>query len=150
MCRYRSPLGVRSWTIGPMGDGRSWSLFEQLVSADQAALSVDQRSLVAFGCVRQEVNSGGFDRYFRYSHGDRAETARETARSVGCEPLAVLIERGIDRIALTPYPRDAQVREAQIDDGDIEFDDLDESFYELEADTDLNGFMDAIAERIPN
>ena len=131
-----------------MGDGRAWSLFEQLVTADQVALSDDQRSLVALGFVRQEVNSGGFDRYFRYAYGDSAETARETARSVGCEPLAVLIERGIDRIGLAPYPRDAEVREAQIDDGDIEFDDLDDSFFNLEAGTDLDGFMDAIAERI--
>jgi hypothetical protein len=71
-----------------------------LRARDLASLTRDQQLLVALGEVRQEVNSGGFDRYFRYSGGGQAPTAVDAAREIGCPASAELIE-GVELGSLT-------------------------------------------------
>ena len=131
-----------------MPQQRAWELFERLGNANASDLSRDQLLLVALAGVRQEVNSGGFDSYFRYSYGKHAPAAVEAATEVGCARLALLISEAMARLALNPYEQDPSRREARIDEREIEFDDLDQSFYDLEGEDDLDARMQTLAARI--
>jgi hypothetical protein len=132
-----------------VGEPRAWKLFEQLWDTDPSILSRDQLLLVALAGVRQEINSGGFDSYFRYSYGDHAPFAVEAANEVGSAAFAALISEGMARLGLDPYPGDPSVREASIDDHELEFGDLDQAYYDLEAADDLDARMETLAVRIP-
>lgn len=127
-----------------MTERRAWTVFESLVLRDVDELSPAERQLVSVCSVRQEINSGGFDSYFRTSYGDTAPLAIETATAMGSPELAALIAQAVDRLGLDPYPSDCTVREDAIDDFDVEFDDLDEAYYALERDHDL----DALTEQL--
>jgi hypothetical protein len=132
-----------------VSEARAWSIFETLWNTDRSALSRDQQLLVALAGVRQEVNSGGFDRYFRYSYGADAQTAVDAANEVSCPALGALILEGIARLDLDHYPADPATREDRIDSLDLEFDDLDASFYALESQDDLDARMETLAARMP-
>lgn len=132
-----------------VSEARAWSIFETLWDTDRSGLSRDQRLLVALAGLRQEVNSGGFDRYFRYSYGADAPAAVDAANEVSCPALGALILEGIARLDLDHYPAEASTREDRIDALDVEFDDLDASFYALEDQDDLDARMETLAARIP-
>jgi hypothetical protein len=131
-----------------VSDGRAWPIFETLWKTDRSALSRDQQLLVALAGVRQEVNSGGFDRYFRYSYGADAQAAVEAANEVSCPALGALILEAIARLDLDQYPADAVTREDRIDALDLQFDDLDALFFALESQDDLDARMETLAARL--
>jgi hypothetical protein len=131
-----------------VSEARAWAIFERLWDRNPADLTPDELLLVAVCSVRQEVNSGGFDSYFRYAYGDTAPSAVDAATAMGSTDLAALISQGISRLGVDPYERDCSVREARIDDLDLDFEDLDQAFYALEAADDLDARMETLASRI--
>ena len=52
-----------------------WDRYGQLADQEPAALTPAQRGLVAVCDLRQEVNAGGFDTYFRAWGGNSADVA---------------------------------------------------------------------------
>jgi hypothetical protein len=132
-----------------MSEPRAWAVFESIFDRSPDELTPAELPLVAVCSVRQEVNSGGFDSYFRYSNGDTAPAAVEAAKAMGSSDLAALISQAIDRLGMESYPADCSARESRIDDLDLAFDDLDEAFYAPEASDDLDARMETLASRIP-
>src|SRR4051794_34691909 len=85
--------------VNAMGDSMAesdpWELYERLAAGELADLSPEQRRFVAVGCLRTEVNNGGFDPYFFNSAGDLAADALAGARSGNADGLAALIARAM-------------------------------------------------------
>ena len=65
--------------------------------------------------------------------------------AMGSPELAALITQAMARLGDEPYQQDRSVREDRIDDLDLEFEDLDQSFYALEASVDLDAQMESLA-----
>lgn len=121
-----------------------WSAYEQLQDRPRDGLSDAEMALVCLGDLRQEVNSGGFDSYLRYWGANTAPQAVATCRSVSeLGALAEVLVEALDRIGT--YDPDPDVRFEAIDSRDVTFDDLDDRFYEIEADADLDSVMDRLA-----
>jgi len=63
-------------------------VFENLANQEDSdstavdQMSHEQRMVFALNMLRQEVNSGSFDAYFRYAGGKTAPQAAEAARSL--------------------------------------------------------------------
>jgi Domain of unknown function (DUF4375) len=68
-------------------NGVGWYVFEHLAELEATDtnsvedMTPEQRLVFAFNFLRQEVNSGGFDAYFRYSGGDTAACAQQAVPS---------------------------------------------------------------------
>lgn len=132
-------------------DGAGWVVFEQLMEqeiADPTALermTHEQRLVFALYYLRQEVNSGGFDAYFRYSGGNTAVLAAEAARNVS--PRWGQLVEDACRPFGSPYPADIDTRERVVESlaqgqPDL-FESLDERLYELEAEVPVDDSVDA-------
>ncbi|MGH3712101.1 MAG: DMP19 family protein [Micromonosporaceae bacterium] len=123
-------------------DGAFWFVFEHLAEADlqdpsaMSKMTPEQRQVFALGMLRQEVNSGGFDAYFRYNGGNTALDAKDAAPLIG-PSWELVITEACNRVGHS-YPTDQAVREASVDElteRDPEaFERLDSAFYDLEAD----------------
>ena len=130
--------------------GAAWSVVEHLLAVDAAGaltiseLNHDQRVVFGLLFLEAEVNSGGFDVYFRYSGGDTVNYALEAAALLGPRWVELLSEA----ISLfgNDYPYDIDAREAALDRLNLEqpaaIDSLTDRFYDLEADTDVDELMD--------
>jgi hypothetical protein len=126
-----------------------WAIYEELQGRDPSILSNAQRLVQAFGEVREEVNSGGFDRYLRYSDRRNAPIAAEAARTAGCPELADLIDEAVALAGseLLAAERDVAVadRLEQVED-DLER--LDQRFYDLELTADLDAGLSRLVARL--
>lgn len=122
----------------------AWAYYESMQGTERTRLSAVQRSVLAVCDLRQEVNSGGFDSYFRYWGGDSAPDAVAVLAGVlGAEWGEVLREA----MALfgPGYPGDSTDRARVLDSigvGDV-LEELDRRFFDLEADTDADALMSA-------
>lgn len=130
----------------PVPTDDAWSLYEAIGEGDRSSLSRRQHEVLAICDLRQEVNSGGFDSYFRYWGGDTASIAlRALAEALGPEWETLL--REAMQVLGPDYPADADAR-AEVLDARV-VDDvlaaLDSRFYELEgssdADRSLNTYL---------
>ncbi|HZW41901.1 MAG TPA: DUF4375 domain-containing protein, partial [Agromyces sp.] len=94
--------------------------------------------------LRQEVDSGGFDSYFRYTGGDTAALAVEGARLLSPQ-WSALIEDAYRSLG-SPYPLDIHSREQILDRLEKEQPDLltrfDERKYALESEEPLDDKVD--------
>ncbi len=120
-----------------------WQVFETLVVKDRTALLPWERRLVAFGYLRQEVNSGGFHAYLSEGYGALAREAIAAAEAVGEQDLAALTSRAL-LVLEGVDPADAEAcQEALdgVDEHDADLDALDEEFYALERRADLDAAM---------
>lgn len=121
-------------------------MYERLALRDSTALSAQERRLVAIGGLRTEVNNGGFHQYFFNSAGDLVDVARDAARSSGASELADLVERSLTILNVL----NVEERDERLDALDsIEperFEELDEEFLKIEAQTDLDALMRAVLE----
>jgi len=122
-----------------------WDLYAELGEQDRSGLSDAERAVFAICDLRQEVNSGGFDSYFRYWAGDSAPTAHAELPAVLGQDWADLLR---DAMALLgpAYPSGAGARAAALDarDFDAELNALDDRFYELEAGVDADARLGAL------
>ena len=77
-CPAHSDADVRSpRDLPPYGASVTdvWDLYGQLAEQDSSTLPPAQRVLIAVCDLRQEVNAGGFDNYFRAWGGNSADDA---------------------------------------------------------------------------
>lgn len=118
-----------------------WSLYGELSQADPASHSDVQRRLLAIMDLRQEVNAGGFDSYFREWGGNSAPVALAALpRALGQQWAALL--RQAMHVVGAPYPEeDPDQRANRLDANpaaDRALHELDEHFYALEAAEDAD------------
>jgi len=109
-----------------------WEFYEEYTESDRALLSERERQVLAVCDFRQEVNSGGFDSYFRYVGGDTALTAVAALPRLLGSPWAELLGEAVALLG-TPYPRDPDDRAAKLDELEASLGDLDARFRKLEA-----------------
>ena len=123
-----------------------WTTYGDLTPRDWGTLSDAQRSLVAVGELRTEVNNGGFDQYFFNSGGDLAPIAMDAARQAGIAALAEIIDRAL-AVFGPGYRTNRDQRQAALEAmaDRASFDELDREYYEVESTMDLDAFMDALA-----
>lgn len=116
-----------------------WSFYDAVGDADRNKLTPIEKQAAAICDLRQEVNSGGFDSYFRYWGGNTALVARAPLASLLGEPWADLLD---DALALfgDHYPLGPDDRADVLDRHDWQdvLNALDERFYALEASTDAD------------
>ena len=121
-----------------------WDVYGQLADRDPASLTEAQRRLVAICDLRQEVNAGGFDNYFRTWGGNSAVDAVAALPSVLGSEWTDLLRSAV--VLFGPrYPTEPDERGEKIDRGNV-FDrlqQLDERFYALEASSDADAKLNA-------
>jgi hypothetical protein len=121
-----------------------WDLYAQLSDADPSTLTEEQRGLIAVCDLRQEVNAGGFENYFRAWGGNSAEEALAALPEILGEPWADLLRSAM--LVLGPeYPGDPDARGDAIDEGDLyeRLNELDDDYYALESATDADARLNA-------
>ena len=113
-----------------------WDFYESLSAETRDGLTVEQRAVAAICDLRQEVNSGGFDRYFRYWGGDSAPVALGAL-------TRMLSSEWADLLLGPDYPADLEERATRIDrfDLDEQLEELDSRFFELEAGADADRLL---------
>jgi hypothetical protein len=125
-----------------------WDVYGQLADREPATLTPAQRGLVAVCDLRQEVNAGGFDNYFRAWGGNSADAALTALPDLLGQEWADLLRSAMALLG-PAYPSDPDERGDTLDQRDLDdrLHELDERFYALEAQTDadttLNTYLDA-------
>jgi hypothetical protein len=125
-----------------------WALYVQLADHDPSTLTEVQRGLVAICDLRQEVNAGGFDNYFRAWGGNSAEDALTALPGILGQEWADVLGSAMELLGW-PYPGDPDERGVVIDRGDLDIrlHELDARFNDLErsidADARLNAYLEA-------
>lgn len=116
-----------------------WEFYESLSDGGRENLTGVQRAVAAICDWRQEVNSGGFDSYFRYWGGNSAENALAALPDALGVAWADVLREGMALLG-PDYPTDQDAREARIDDLDVDdrFEELDAQFFELENSSDAD------------
>ena len=125
-----------------MATTRVWNFYEALGERSREALSIAEREVAAICDLRQEVNSGGFDSYFRYWGGNTAPTALEGLSSrLGPEWAGVLSDAL--RLFGEDYPLEPDSRADRMDELELEdaLEELDRRFYDLEVSTDADTLL---------
>jgi hypothetical protein len=127
--------------------GDPWTAYEELAARDWEGLDPPQRALVAFGELRSDVNSGGFDAYFFNAGGDHVDVAVMAADDAGATALADLTRRALQRLGVdgNAVP-DIDERQALLltpgqEHADGAFESLDQELYALEEREDLDEAM---------
>lgn len=116
-----------------------WTLYEALGQGDRSALPKAQREVFAVLDLRQEVNSGGFDSYFRYWGGDTALVALEALPRVLNPEWATLLADAVGLFG-APYPENTDTRATRLDELDLDdaLDALDRRLLSLEEQSDVD------------
>jgi hypothetical protein len=127
-----------------------WDVYSTLSRPDRSTLNDVQRGLVAVCDLREEVNSGGFDRYFRYWGGNSALDASRVLRGLLGQDWADLLKEAIDLLG-PEYPTAQADRESLVDarDLDDQFEDLDARYYALESSTDADARLNEYLSSTP-
>lgn len=128
-----------------------WDLYGELSARQRSTLNEAQRGFVAVCDLRQEVNSGGFDSYFRYRGGDSATDAEPALRQLLGQDWADLLRQAMELLG-PDYPIDQTSREARLDERDLDdrFEDLDARYYALEANVDADARLNDYLARTPD
>lgn len=125
-----------------------WTFYEQAADTDRSSLTDVQRAALAICDLRQEVNAGGFDAYFRYWGGNTAPEALAALPAALGDEWASLLNEAMQLLGPT-YPSDPDTRADLLDQEGLStrLDALDTRYYELEgsvdADQRLNTFLGA-------
>jgi hypothetical protein len=116
-----------------------WVLYEQVGDQDRSTLTEVQRAALAICDMRQEVNAGGFDAYFRYWGGNTAPEALAALPAALGDQWASLLSDAMQAFGPV-YPRDPDARADLIDQGDLgdRLNALDTRYYELEGTVDAD------------
>jgi hypothetical protein len=127
-----------------------WDVYASLSGRDPSTLNDEQRRLVAVCVLRQAVNSGGFDSYFRYRGGNSAPDAARALQSLLGQDWADLLKEAMDLLG-PEYPIDQADRENLVDarDLDEQFEDLDNRYYALESSTNADARLNEYLSSTP-
>jgi hypothetical protein len=128
-----------------------WEVYIELSARQRSTLNEAQRGLVAVCDLRQEVNSGGFDSYFRHRGGDSATDAEPALRQLLGQGWADLLRQAMELLG-PDYPIDQASREARLDERDLDdqFETLDARYYALEASADADARLSAYLAQTPD
>jgi hypothetical protein len=128
-----------------------WDVYRDLSARPRSTLNEAQRGLVAVCALRQEVNSGGFDFYFRYQGGDSATDAQPALQQLLGQDWADLLREAMELLG-PGYPIDQAFREARLDERDLDdrFEDLDARYYTLEVGADADARLNDYLARTPD
>ncbi len=127
-------------------DGAGWAVFEHLAHEASAVgrMTRPQQLVFAINHLRQEVHSGGFDVYLRYTGGNTLPLAREAAALLGPEWVSLVDD--VLEVMRSPYPHDADERAARLDGLLLDRPDLlqpvDDRLYALENEHDVDERID--------
>lgn len=121
-----------------------WTFYESLAGSDRSRLTPLEQVIAAICDWRQEVNSSGFDSYFRYWGGDTAPTALSSLAALLGPEWAQLLDEAIALLGAS-YPREQDRRAELLDSLDLgeELEALDRRFYELEISSEADRMLDA-------
>lgn len=119
-----------------------WDFYEAIALKPRTGLTRTEQTVAAICDLRQEINSGGFDAYFRYDWGDTATVALEGIGSILGSEWHSLLAEAVSLLGET-YPPDSQTRADLLDEleQDDELSALDDRFYALEASTDADELL---------
>lgn len=119
-----------------------WDAYVEFGEGDRSVLPAEQQGLFAILDLRQEVNSGGFDSYFRYWGGDTAVMALGALPGTLGDDWAGVLKDGMSLFG-DEYPTDVDAREQLIEELSLNdaFDALDTRFYELEGRDDADSIL---------
>jgi hypothetical protein len=128
----------------------AWSVYEHLSGKDRRRLNEAQRWIAAICDLRQEVNSGGFDSYFRYWGGDSAREALRALPVILDDDWARLLRDAVSLFG-GEYPSRADARAEVLDARDLDdhLQALDDRFYRLEAGVNADSLMATFIGRHP-
>jgi Domain of unknown function (DUF4375) len=128
-----------------------WDFYRELSARPRSTLNEAQRGLVAVCDLRQEVNSGGFDSYFRYQSGDSAADALPALQQLLGQDWADLLREAMELLG-PDYPIDQASREARLDQRDLDdwFEDLDARYDTLEVGADADARLNDYLARTPD
>ena len=127
-----------------------WDVYATLSGRDRFTLNDEQRGLVAVCDLRQEVNSGGFDSYFRNWGGNSALDASGAVQGLLGQDWADLLKEAMDLLG-PEYPIAQPDRENLMDTRDLDdqFEDLDTRYYGLENSTDADAQLNEYLSSTP-
>lgn len=122
----------------------AWSFYEKLGEQDRSALSDEQAQVAAICDLRHDVNSGGFDSYFRHWGGNTARTALAALATILGQEWADLLRTAMSLLGPN-YPDDQSIREVRLDAPGVgeALDNLDTEYYDLEAAIDAGALVSA-------
>ncbi|WP_165872832.1 DMP19 family protein [Nocardioides jejuensis] len=145
-----TPTAASIDSVTPMPTDDAWDLYERLGDGDRSALSTRQQAVFAICDLRQEVNSGGFDSYFRSWGGDTAQVALVALPEALGDSWAALLQEAMRTLG-PQYPADADARSDLLEDRDViaELNELDSRLYELEEATDADDRVNAYLAAAP-
>lgn len=119
-----------------------WDFHGALGEDSRHGLTAAEQGVAAICDLRQEVNAGGFDSYFRYGGGNTAPAALANLPTTLGQEWAALLTEAIGLFGAS-YPTDPDARADMIDDLQLDqaFDDLDRKFLVLEGQTDADTLL---------
>lgn len=120
------------------------SLYEEFGEGTRSQLPKSRQDVFAVLDLRQEVNSGGFDGYFRYWGGDTALVALAALPAALSQEWADLLQDAVNLFG-TSYPEDADDRASRLD--QLDLDDalarLDQRLLDLEEESNVDDALDS-------
>lgn len=116
-----------------------WDYYEEVGEADRSLLKESERALLAILDLRQEVNAGGFEGYFRYWGGNSAPAALASLPDFLGQDWADLLAEAMALLGPS-YPLDPDARSAALsatEPWEI-LDELSQRFLDLETSVDAD------------
>lgn len=119
-----------------------WDFYGALGEDARHGLTATEQPVAAICDLRQEVNAGGFDSYFRYGGGNTAPAALAGLPTTLGPEWAVLLTEALGLFGES-YPMDPDARADVIDDLQLDqaFEDLGHKFLVLEGQTDADTLL---------
>jgi hypothetical protein len=138
MVRWRMNRGI------PSDHADAWAFYQAVGERDRTQISDVEREFAAICDLRQEVNSGGFDVYFRCWGGSSAPLALDALPRVLDQAWADVLRAAMALLG-PEYPEDVDRRRERLDErkiGEV-LSQLDERYFDLEASIDADVLVSA-------
>lgn len=90
-------------------------VFDEASDGNALGLTAGQRLVLAVRYMEMEVNSGGFDCYFRYCGGNTAEDALAGLKELGATKFAEVLSKAMALFPGGCPAKDIDVREKEVD-----------------------------------
>jgi Domain of unknown function (DUF4375) len=134
-----------------MPDVDIWDIYNRVGRLDRAPMNQAKRGILAVCDLRSEVNSGGFDSYFRYWGGNTAPEALTVLPRILGQAWADLLSEAMNLLG-PEYPIEPTAREDLLTSRDLDdqLDDLDTRYFALEINTEADTILNTYVARNPD
>jgi hypothetical protein len=128
----------------------AWSFYASLGDDPRRNLTKKQQEVAAICDLRQEVNSGGFDSYFRYWGGNTAPEALAALEHVLGQDWVDVLSAAMSLLG-ADYPTDVDDREERLEAPGVQeaLGNLDRRYYDLESASDADRLLSEYLARRP-